>query len=296
MRKTPPPLRLLPAFEASARLGSFKRAAHELNVTPSAVSQQVKSLEAVMDVALFSRQPGGVTLTHAGLALQELAGSVLERYRRGYDRLQQRFTQPVVRISTMAQVAYEWLIPSLPDFQSRHPDIDLRIETSETLVEFEAEWITAAVRVGEGGWPGLEARPLFALQVAAFAAPRLLQDLPVRDLSALARYTLIHSRTSTDDWKTVSEMFGIDLGRNKHLYFDNYFSAIAAAENGLGVVLGLMPLTQRSVDAGRLRKVVDFEAPLGRHCYLVYPPRNLEDPAFQAVAAWIGSVFSEVSG
>ncbi len=291
MRKSPPPLRLLPAFEASARHASFKKAATELSVTPSAISQQIKTLESLMDTELFRREPGGVNLTAAGADLQDLVSTLLKQYHTGYARLHQRQSSPVVRVSTMPQVAYELLIPALPAFQQNHPHIDLRIETSETLVEFDGDWVTAAVRVGSGHWPGLRSELLCELQVAAFASPELMRKVQPTSFADAQRFTLIHSRTHTDDWETVSKRMNLDFSGCKHLYFENYFSAIAAAENGLGVMLGLLPLTQNSLDAGRLEMLLDYRIPLDRACYLVYPPRQQENPAFIAVANWVRDVF-----
>ena len=139
MRSQPPPMQLMPAFEAAARLQSFKLAATELSVTPSAISQQIKTLEGLLDAELFHRHPRAVVLTETGQRYFELATDIMQRYRSGHRAIREALTTPMLRVSAITLVAYDLLIPALPEFSRRQPDIDIRIEASESLVDLDGD-------------------------------------------------------------------------------------------------------------------------------------------------------------
>src|SRR5262245_22952922 len=136
-------LSYLPAFEAAARHLSFKRAAEELHITPSAVSQQMRALEDMLELKLFRRLTRGLALTPAGEQFAALVSAVLDRYARGAEQLLQHGRQ-VLRVSTDSFVAHEVLIPALDSFKSRRPPIDLRIETSTQVLDLDGEALDAA--------------------------------------------------------------------------------------------------------------------------------------------------------
>ena len=267
----PPPLQLLPAFEAAARLLSFSKAATELHVTTAAVSQQIRQLEAHLGLPLFLRLTRRVELTEAGRQFAEVVSRMLHLYRQGHADLLHHHTRPVLRLSMTPLVAQELLIPRLAAFQARHPDVGIRLDARMDFVDFEREPIDAAIRVGKGPWPGLQAQALCRCAVAIVASPDLLARLPVRDIDDLARHTLIHPRESPLDWHAAARFLGRDeLPRRADLVLDSDLSALKAAEQGLGLALCLMPASPRV----RARLIPPDKL------VCVMPPVTLPDPVW----------------
>lgn len=299
MRKTPPPLQLMPAFEAAARHLSFKKAAAELNITPSAISQQIKNLEGFLDQLLFRRVTGGVFLTDEGEDFYQLAKRILEQYHQGYDDIYEKQAKPVIRISTMAYIAQNILIPELINFQEQSPDIDLRIESCESWVDFNKDGVDFAVRIGtedaqENHWDGLDSLKLTDLSVSILASPNFLNQNSFNHIADIKNGPLIHARTSHDDWASAAQVLSLDLTASKQLYFNNYYSAISAAENGLGITLGMLPISNPSLKNNKLALVIDQKTPIPKACYLVYPIEKTKNQQFNIIQNWIVSIFKEL--
>ena len=291
MKSTAPPLHLLNSFTVAARLLSFKKAAYELNVSPPAVSQQIKLLEDHVDEKLFEREAGGVYLTKVGAQLYELADDLLSRYQVGYQALRESHETPVVRISTMSHIALNMLIPSLPAFQQNNPQVDLRIETCEDIVDFDSDWIYGAVRIGQGDWPNLKCIKLCDLNVSLVASPDFINKMKLESAEDFNKLTLIHSRTHTDDWQRFSDITGIDTTKNKQVYLDSYLSAMAAVENGAGVAIGMLPLLRKAFEEGRLAQLVNQNNAIKEAVYFAYPAKAEDDTYFNLIKNWLVELF-----
>lgn len=289
-----PPLKLLLTFEAAARLQSFKAAANELCVTPSAVSQQIKTLEGFLNTPLFQRSSRQVTLTEAGRGYYEIADDALTRFKIGHERWVASQTSPTVRLSTTAQIAFDILIPALPGFQAQHPDIDLRFETTDKLANFDSEAVDAAIRIGDGDWSGLSSHKLCDLRVTAVATPEFLIKQPMTDARSWHNVTLIHARRDIDDWQAAGALLGLDFSNNKQLYFENYHAALSATENGMGVALALLPLTQSRLQRGQLQQIGPKAIPISKSCYLVHSATIEAGSALEKVAAWLQIEFANL--
>jgi DNA-binding transcriptional LysR family regulator len=267
----PPPLQLLPAFEAAARLLSFSKAAAELHVTTAAISQQIRSLEEHLGMPLFLRLTRRVELTDAGRQFAALASSILTQYRQGHADLLHHHTRPTLRMSMTPLVAQELLIPRLAAFQAAHPEVSVRLDARMDFVDFDREPIDAALRVGKGPWAGLTAQHLCHCVAAMVASPALLARHPVRSLDDLSQHTLIHPRHSQLDWNAVGRFMGrADLPRRADLVLDSDLSALKAAEQGLGIAICMLPASLR-VQGSLIQK--DKLA-------FVMPPVKLPDPAW----------------
>lgn len=287
-----PPLQLLPPFEAAARLGSFKRAAEELHVTPSAVSQQVKALEEWLDIALFVRLTRRIELSAAGRQFYEIVSRVLGEYTQQFAQFRMRMARPVLRVSMIPFIAHELVLPKLQDFQYRHPDIDLRIETSMHLVDFAVEPIDAAIRFGAGPWPGLASFALCETYATLVAAPTLLREQPIQDIADLQQHTLIYSRRDRDDWQQAAQRLGLAAVQRKNaLILDDYFSAMQAAAQGLGVAIAILPITNSWLREKRLVPVFPFQLPTELSYQFVCRRGQAENPAIRALYQWIKSLF-----
>ena len=248
-----PPIHLLIAFEAAAQQHSFKLAAEVLCITPSAVSQQIKQLEQHLNMTLFKRLPRRVELSEYGKAYLRVAEQTLTTYRNCHDSFLYQVSTPILRISMIPFVAYEIVIPVLHEFKSLHPNIELRIETSMSLTDFEREPVDAAIRFGNGDWPGLEIHTISPCYCALVASPQYIVNNPIDNIRELSGHTLIYMQRSMHDWQRTTEFLnGSAVEQNTRLVMDSYLSAMRAAEQGLGIGIGQFPLLSTWLEAGRL--------------------------------------------
>jgi len=287
-----PPLSLLVAFEAACRHLSFKEAARELHVTPSAVSQQIKQLETALGVPLFERQPRGVTLSEAGALYFEVARGVIERFRHGTELLLSRHGPRPLRLNTAPEVAYEVLIPALGEFERRHPELDLRIETSAALVDLRVDSVDAAVRYGSGPWEGHSSSVVADLTAAVVAAPSLLRKTPLDRLEDLRKHTLLYVESAPDYWGGLSNALGFEVRKKKA--FDSYLATLQAAVHGAGVALGLFPLSTSWVKDGRVCTPLQDRFPSFPY-HFVTRPDDAERPEFVLVKDWIRDSFARLA-
>lgn len=296
MARRLPPLRSLRAFEAAARHLSFARAADELHVTPAAISQQIKILEAHLDVALFRRGPQ-LTLTEPAAAALPMVSDAFDRLERAVARLRQgRESGPLV-VSAPPTFAARWLIPRLGRFQARHPDIDLRLSASFKLVNFDTEDVDIALRYGSGKYPGLHSERLMAEAVFPVASPNLAERL--KSAKDLLDVTLLHNSAMDWDntfpnWPAWLANAGVDVPPGlSPRRFDDFNLVVQAALAGLGVGLMWTSLVSEELASGRL--VALFPAqPLVNAYHIVCPTKHLDNPKVAAFRAWVIEEASEM--
>jgi LysR family glycine cleavage system transcriptional activator len=287
MAKRLPPLLALEAFDAAARATSFKVAAAELNLTPSAISHRVKQLEQHLGLALFRRLNREIRLTEAG---QAYFGTV----RRAFDQVAQaslRVGQPKqveeLRVSAVPHFAATWIIPHLEDFLNRQPGLRLYVESSTRNADFARDAVDAAVRYGHGRWPGLAATRLTGLSVAPVCAPKLLQA-GLKQPRDLRDQTLIHFTQFPQSWPEWLQAAGLAaLKPQREVWVDSVSQALDAAENGLGVTLGLAPLVGPKLQSGRLVMPFAPVLPLDFGYWLVCRRAEADKPALQALRGWL---------
>ncbi|MCG8508377.1 MAG: LysR family transcriptional regulator, partial [Rhodospirillales bacterium] len=182
MARTLPPLSALRAFESAARNYSFTMAAEELHVTQSAISHQVKSLETYLGRPLFRRLGRSLVLTDVGQVYFPTVRRALDDLAAATDRLFEMDTGGVLTVGLTASVASKWLVHLLPQFQARHPGIDVRLVASDKLVDFNKENVDLCIRQGFGKWPGIESRLLIREYVTPICGPALLSGKhPLRE-------------------------------------------------------------------------------------------------------------------
>lgn len=281
-----PPLNTLRLFEAAGRHLSFKIAAEELHLTPSAVSHGIQSLEDWLGVPLFQRSHRGLSLTPAGAAYLPDVRRALDALASASAALPGRAPDGRLSVSVAPSFGLRWLIPNLPDFNARHPGIAVSVDTAQRQVEFPRDGIDLAIRMGRGDWPGLDAVCLVREQLVPVAAPSLAAAIRTpRDLS---RQTLLHVANVADDWESWCDLAGVILDeRDSGPRFDNIQMALEAAAQGLGIAIGRLPVIDADLAAGRLVAVL----PPPRSCttgyWLVTMPESLVRPEVAAFRAWI---------
>lgn len=268
-----PPLNALLTFEVVARTGSVRAAAGEMLVTPGAVSRQVRLLEDHFGTALFGRQGRGLTLTPVGRAYYERVSTHFDGLRRATALLHSSSGRSVLRVRSYTTFATRWLIPRLSHFQLGHPQIEVRLSTESGWSE--ADDFDAAIRLGDGDWPGCDATPLVANILTPVCSPARM-PLARQGLSFLDRETILLVRARPDDWALWCEAAGIDMSRLKRRReFESSALAYKAAAEGRGVALAQLALVDEEVRCGALVTPTTVTLDRGRHTYyLVFDPRS----------------------
>jgi LysR family glycine cleavage system transcriptional activator len=284
-----PPMAALRAFEAAARLLSFKQAAAQLHRTPSAISHQIRALEADLGASLFHREPGGLRLTDAGRSYLEGVRAALERLGEAGSRLRRDHGGGAVTISLFPSLAVRWLIPLLNDFRAQHPGIEIELVSSVRQADFDSGGIDAAIRFGAGPWPGLQCDALMAEEQFPVCAPALAAGPPRLCKPAdLAQTQLLHNGAHPGEWAAWLAAAGV-AGVNAETgpVFDASNEVLAAAANGMGVALGRTPLVAADRQAGRLMAPFDLRIRTPGRYWLVAPPATAEREHLQALRTWL---------
>ncbi|MEM7226888.1 MAG: LysR substrate-binding domain-containing protein [Pseudomonadota bacterium] len=284
--------RHLLVFEAAARLGSFTRAAQELNVSQPAVSLAVRQLEGALGVRLFVRGHRAIALTRAGEQLFEDVAAGFARILETARTLSRQGKRSHVTLLVSTAFANYWMVPRLAQFHRDQPGIDLRLQTSEKDLELGEEGLDLGVRRGDGCWPGYDAALIADECLVPVASPGFLADTPeIGDLASLARQQLIHLeepfryRPAWHDWFGALDQPYEDMGSGLRL--NDYALVLQAAMAGEGIALGWRHLVDRLVDQRLLARIGPWEwkTPSGFH---LVRHRSLEPtPQAEAVREWI---------
>jgi LysR family transcriptional regulator, glycine cleavage system transcriptional activator len=282
-----PPLNAIKAFEAAARLGSFSRAALELNVTHGAVSRQIRTLEEWLGVQLFVRTSREAVVTEAGTALLHESGPALDQLAAAAARVREGRFEQRLRVAALPTFAMRWFIPRLPAFQREHPDIGVHLVTGSTPAEQFQMGVDVVLSgpTRRTGWIG--ERFLGEARLPALS-PSLLRRRPLRTPADLARHTLLHSGTLRDAWQRWLALVGLpELKPVREQEFEHFYFAIQAALDGLGVVMGPIALVGEDVVQGRL--VMPFPEPAlrGRGYYIYVSEVRTDAPAIAALRRWL---------
>ncbi|MEP6558345.1 MAG: LysR substrate-binding domain-containing protein [Burkholderiales bacterium] len=261
LRSRPIGVGQLRAFAAVARRLNFRAAAEELALTQSAVSRQIQAIEDDVGVALFRRHTRAVELTGAGASLLRAVQPSIERIDSAVRQIRHSAGRKSVAITTWASFASMWLIPRLEDFQREHPDIDIRIDASDAMVDLDTADIDLALRYAAPGAMTAKAERLFGEQLAVVASPWLLKTGARLDQPAdLAAFTLIEASDDHSllhmDWlswqRWIGEHHPVRFEPRRWLYF-NYANQMAqAALTGQGVALARLPLVADNLASGDL--------------------------------------------
>ena len=278
----------LRAFATAARTGSFKQAAAELHLSPSALSRQIQSLEAQLGVSLFRRLNPGLELTARGRVYLAHVERALATLREAQDKLASDPSRPL-RVSSLESFSARWLVPRLADFERAHPEITLEIEASLEYADFERDPIDVAIRFGTGPWEGLHGEPLVETDCFPVCSPGLAAgDPPLSRVEDLAAHCLIHVSQVPLAWKEWLAVAGApDLEPTREVLYDHVGIALSAAEAGQGVALGTRLLCGSELETGRLVVPIDVVLRAEETYHLVCPEAGLSDPRVVAFRDWL---------
>lgn len=291
-RRSLPPLNAVRAFEAAARLGSFKEAAAELSVTHGAVSQQIRLLEAWLGPpALFLRSVRRVVLTPAGAALLAEFGPALDRISGAVQHHRARQGDApvaVLRVNALATFSMRWLLPRLNRFRDEHPDIEVRLSTSNDSIDALADPFDVVIRGGPDSFHGFSSRFVLPERRLPVCSPALREQQPLDAVADLSRHTLLHVTSMPrlwQDWLTEAGQSGLRPTRS--LTLDHFYLTIQAALDGLGVAMGPTALVADDLATGRL--VTPFpDISLPARSYFAYlPAGSSENPHAAVFCDWL---------
>ena len=291
MRKLPP-LKSLQAFEATARHLSFSKASEELFVTPAAVSQQVRQLEDWLQVQLFRRLTREIRLTDAGQKALPLMTEGFDRMAEGVQRLTEDDEIGILTVTTAPTFAAKWLVPRLAHFNELYPELNVRIDASLSLVDFEREGVHIGIRLGAGEYPSMRSDWFMDEDVILAFSPLLMEGPhPLATPEALKHHRLLHvdwggirNPPSFDQWLKLAGVEGVDVRRGDSFTVENL--AIQVAISGGGVVLVSKLSVEEDLGAGRL--IAPFDISLATEAYwIVTPERLAERPKIVAFRNWL---------
>ena len=279
-----PPLNGLRAFDVAGRFLNFRAAADELGVTQGAVAQQVRQLESHLGVPLFERLPKGLAFTSAGRSYHVNVAAAFEALRSATDQLKPEPGK--VLVSVTPTFAAKWLIPNLPDFSAKHPDIDLRILATERVSSFHSDGIDLAVRQGKPPFgASLDAHLLFRQEVIAVATPSLVDGhtLPASP-QTISSMPKLHD--SHDLWPKFLGLLNIEDKGGRGLRLSQTSLAVDAALFGQGVALVSRFLVAEELEAKRLIQITRQTLSGEQDFYLLATRKSKQKPAIDAVVAW----------
>ncbi|GLU31581.1 transcriptional regulator GcvA [Trinickia caryophylli] len=296
--KSPVHLNALRAFEASARHQSFSAAAAELNVTPAAVGQLVRTLEEWLGTTVFHRTTSGrnrlIATEAAERALPDIRAG-FDRLAIGLERLKEGSASGMLTVAVSPAFAAKWLLPRIERFQAAWPNTDVRLDTNLKPVDFVAQRVDIGVRYGTGSWPGLTAVRLMSEEVYPVCSPKLLLKRGrLQKPNGLARETLIHdlsmdSHTDFPTWDMWLQKAGVtSVDTKRGMKINNSAAVLQAAIEGHGVALARSVMANDDLATGRLVRLfpeIEFASPMAY--YVVYRADCSGLPKLVAFRDWL---------
>lgn len=289
------PFTALRTFESVARLRGFGRAAEELGVTQSAVSQHIKSLEEWLGRRILIRGTGRATATEDGARLAAAVAEGFGQVAALCNELREDAAENLtIGLSCLPGFAFNWLFPRLINFDQRHPEYPVSIMTSASLANFTDDEADIAIRYGLGGYAGLHVERLMSEQIFPVCSPELLKrGPPLRSPSDLAEHTLLYDEIadiggSPPTWDYWAQEIGITLPRPVRVRkFGQSNMVVQAAIRGFGVALGREPLVIDALTDGRLIRPFPKTVPSQFAYWIVCPVAALKSPRIRALRDWL---------
>ncbi len=293
-RRYTPSISTLKCFEAAARHQSFTLASEELDLTQSAVSRQVKELEQTVGAQLFRRTGREVVLTRAGKRLATDVAVELENIRQIIMRaVSAGNMNSTLRIAILPTFATLWLIPRLPDFFEKHPELEISFSTRLEPFDLVSEQFDLAIHFGQENWPNTEMRKFFSERMIPVASPAFVKQHNIKSFADACQAPLIHTSSRPSAWQDFMKQIGFkDKAYLTGRYFDQFSMVIAAVQASLGI--GLLPryLIEKLIENKTLIALADEELATENNYYFV-TPINQEDENVEKFYEWmIGQVAS----
>lgn len=288
-----PPVNSLVVFEAAGTHLSFTLAARELGVTREAVSMQIRLLETEMGTRLFLRQQRGVTMTHAGEELHAQVARSLRQLSTACVNMRSRKDSSIVATTSIAFGSC-WLLPRLPEFQQKHPDIKIRLIETDDCIDLARNDVDLGIRYGKGSWGHLRSTRLFQEEFFPICTRAYAEAAGVVSIDSLAEATLLHLNGDVHTWEDWPKWFQLAGATvtvpHRGIWFQNYDNMLKATLNGQGVALGWTRLVEDYLQDGSLICPVDLRFHTGNGYYLVEDPAKVTSAACATFKEWFHSL------
>ncbi len=283
-----PPMRSLRAFQLAARHLSFKLAAEELFITPSAVSHQVKNLEDFLDIDLFIRKTRALELTAPGKNYFDFLDSMFTRLQTETHQLRAEYGRTMIRVCLPPLFASEIFMPQMEALQSIMPDTDIRISTQPSLMKVHPAEADLSILLGNDEWEDLTTYALFRRRLVIAAAPSLSKKVDKSSFASLNGQTLIVHESRPNAWSNWAKHIGRPAPQAGNiLRFDSKTAVIQAATQGLGFAIVSLPMSERWFQNGDLEKVFETEWITDENFYLAHRPDELNRPEVVDLIDWV---------
>ena len=287
MARRLPPLNGLKGFEAAARSESLTRAAEELNVTPGAVSHQVKALEDAFGLKLFHRQRQRLILTDAGRDYLAVVRDAFDRIALGTERLLQRRESGVLTVSTSPDFAAKWLVNRLSRFAENCPDVDLRVAAATHYADFVRDDVDVAIRHGDGHWPGLDVVRVYSERLFPVCSPKLVAGRNrITKAADLLKFPLLRLEDAKN-WTRLLEAAGVKATVGPGPVLNRASMLIDAAIDGQGIALARTALAAWDLINGRLVRPVDVSLRVANTYWIVCPKAVSNVPKIATFRNWV---------
>ncbi len=291
-----PSLNAVRAFEAAARRGNFKQAADELNVTPSAISHQVRGLEEHFGTRLFHREGRRVRLTRGAEDFLRSVTQALDQISAASQRMMRRPQGSLLNIAVAPTFANGWLVPRMSLFQAEHPELEIRISTATRMTDFTGTDLDLAIAYSPGEIPAeVSAVWLMAEHCVPVCSPSYAREHgPLERPEDVAGCTLLHALPRMGQWRNWLKVAGVeDVDGERGPKFQSTPLALEAAESGLGIAIANREFVEERVRRGRLVTPLRIEVPSESGYYLLCPRRYQREPKVVAFRDWLLSTLAE---
>lgn len=257
-------------------------------MTPSAISHQIKTLEAFLEVELFIRQTRRIELTSAGKDYLKTIQKALNDIDKATQKLTANHNSGELTLAVAPAFLTRWVLPRISRFYEQHPNIELDISASVDRVDFSHSNTDMAVYFGDGRWDDVELLHLKDVTLVPVCSPELLADRPIRQPSDLAAFTLLHVMERPDEWPTWFEAAGAVFQESrKGQHFSSGLLTAQAAARGLGIALTDLSLVSEEFQSGQLVVAWPLKLELGKALYLVYQKDRPMSFAMRQFRDWI---------
>lgn len=289
-RRFLPSIASLRALEALDRLGSASAVAQELALTQSAVSRQLQTLERQLGMDLIVRENKRLSLTPAAQDYVIEVRQALGQIANAAIKLQVSSQPGTLNLAILPTFGMRWLMPRLPDFSRRHPDVAINMTTRLERFSFSSEPFDAAIHFGHPDWPGAQSLLLKSEQVLPVCAPALPGAESVRSARDILTLPMLHIRTRPLAWKSWFEGQGINIERTlAGTVYDQFATISQAAQHGLGVALLPDYLVEQDLANGALKALQPLASEADGAYYLIWPDNKSENPALTRFRNWLAS-------
>ncbi|MEN3147660.1 LysR family transcriptional regulator [Neorhizobium sp. IRAMC:178] len=286
-RKLLPSTSALAAFDSVARLGSFSGAAEELSLTQGAISRQVSGLEEQLGIQLFDRTSRGVSLTSAGAEYAKVVASALSQIRSASLQVMTKRHSDQLNLAILPTFGTRWLMPRIPQFVARHPEITLNFATRIGVFDFDRDGIDMAIHIGQPDWSGAECTFLMDEMVAPVCSPAFLASHPIRKGEDLMRLPLLHMASRPGAWNHWFESLGVSGTPSQGMRFEQFGSVAQACIASLGVALMPLFLIDSELATGQIVEAFPHQVTSPSAYYAVAPVSKRDFRPVVAFRAWL---------